>query len=77
MGVGARAGRGRLFGVPAVRRIALDGIPAGNLRDGMPHPATLLDLVCIASTGSQPADQLADFPGPQAVSTTGEVQLIQ
>jgi hypothetical protein len=63
------------FGVPAVRRIELDGMPASNLNDGQPHPVTLLDLVCIPSTGSPAADQLADFPGPQATSTAGEVQL--
>ena len=65
------------FGVPAVRRIALDGIAAGDLRDGQPHQTTLLDLVCIGSTGTPAVDQLADFPGPQAISNTGAVQLIQ
>ena len=63
------------FGVPGVRRIALDGIPAGDIRDGAPHPVTLLDLVCVGSTGNPAADQLADFPGPQAQSTAGQVQL--
>jgi hypothetical protein len=65
------------FGVPAVRRIALDGIAAGDLRDGLPHPVTLLDLVCVGSTGNPTADQLADFPGPQATSIAGEVQLTE
>jgi hypothetical protein len=64
------------FGVPAARRIELGGIPAGDLTDGAPHPVTLLDLVCIGATGT-PADQLADFPGPQAMSIAGEVRLTE
>jgi hypothetical protein len=65
------------FGVPVTRRIELGGIPAGDLTDGQPHPVTLLDLVCVGSTGTPAADQLADFPGPQATSIAGEVQLTE
>jgi hypothetical protein len=65
------------FGVPAARRIELAGLAAGDLRDGLPHPLSLLDLVCIGTTGNAAADQLADFPGPQATSTVWEVQLTQ
>ena len=65
------------FGVSVARRIELGGIPAGDLRDGQPHPVTLLDLVCVGSTGNPTADQLADFPGPQATSIAGEVQLTE
>lgn len=63
------------FGVPAVRRIELTGIPAGDLSDGAAHPATLLDLVCVAATGNSAVDNLADFPGPQAQSIAGTVRL--
>ena len=59
------------FGIPAVRRIEMSGTPAGDLRDGQPHPMTLLDLTCVGSTGTPAADQVADFPGPQAMSQRG------
>jgi hypothetical protein len=65
------------FGIPAVRRIQMSGTPAGDLRDGAAHPMTLLDLVCVGSTGNPAADQVADFPGPQASSTAGTIQLTQ
>jgi len=38
---------------------------------------TLLDLVCIGSTGNPAADQVADFPGPQVSSQAGTIQLMQ
>jgi hypothetical protein len=65
------------FGIPAVRRIELTGRSAGDLRDGQPHPMTLLDLACVQSTGNPAADVVADFPGPQASSEAGTIQLQQ
>ena len=63
------------FGDEDVRRIELTGTPAGNLLDFAPHPATFLNLRCIAPTGNDVVDALADFPGPQAQSIAGTVQL--
>jgi hypothetical protein len=59
------------FGVYAARRIELSGIPAGNLLDEQPHPATLLSLGCQATTGDPGTDYAADFPGPFGRSTAG------
>ncbi|MEW6270077.1 MAG: hypothetical protein AB1689_12365 [Thermodesulfobacteriota bacterium] len=63
------------FGDPAVRRIELEGFPKVDLRDGEPHPASLLDLQCVAATGNALVDSLSDFPGPQALTQAGTVQL--
>jgi len=65
------------FGIPAVRRIEMSGTTGGDLRDGEPHGVTTLDLTCIGSTGNPAADQVADFPGPQASSTAGQLRLSQ
>jgi hypothetical protein len=65
------------FGIPGARRIQLGGMPAGDIRDGAPHGVTLLDLSCIQSTGNPAADSVADFPGPQATSTAGQIRLVQ
>jgi hypothetical protein len=65
------------FGLPAARRIDLPGIPAGNLQDHDPHLATLLQLFCVPATGNSQVDHLADYPGPQAQSITGTVQLTE
>jgi hypothetical protein len=63
------------FGIPAARRIELTGIAAGDLHDHQPHLTTLLNLFCVPQTGNATVDMLADFPGPEALSTTGTVQL--
>ena len=55
----------------------MSGTSAGDLRDGLPHPVSMLDLVCIQSTGNPAADQVADFPGPQANSAASTIQLIE
>jgi hypothetical protein len=65
------------FGSDQVRRIEETGIPTGSLLDFQPHPATLLDVACIGSTGNPVVDQAADFPGPQATSTAGTLQMRQ
>jgi hypothetical protein len=65
------------FGEEDARRIEVTGIAAGSLRDHLPHPQTLQTLQCVASTGNALADELADFPGPQAQSTVGLVQLTE
>jgi hypothetical protein len=63
------------FGRDNVRRIEETGTPAGGLLDLLPHPATLLDIPCIASTGNSATDAAADFPGPEASSIAGTVQM--
>jgi len=37
----------------------------------------VLDLACIQTTGNPAADGVADFPGPQASSEAGTIQLTQ
>ena len=64
------------FGEPLVRRIELSRGPAGSLRDGEPHVAALLDLVCSPALGNVAADQASDFPGPSSSSISGSIQLI-
>ena len=63
------------FGDPLARRIELTRGPAGSLRDGEPHAASLLDMRCDAASGNPLVDQLSDFPGPEAFSVSGAVQL--
>lgn len=63
------------FGEPNVRRIELDGTPAGSLLDLAPHPATFLTLGCAGASGDGLVDSLADFPGPAAASVTGMLQM--
>lgn len=65
------------FGLSTVRRIQLDGTPAGNLLDLAPHPATFLSLGCSGASGDPLVDSLADLPGPGASSVTGVLQLHQ
>lgn len=65
------------FGNPAARRIELTEGPAGDLRDGQLHAASLLDLSCVPATGQPEIDALSDFPGPQALSIAGAVRLLQ
>jgi len=63
------------FGQRSVRRIEESGIPAGSLLDLQPHPATLLDIACTASSGNPVVDEAADFPGPVASSIAGTLQM--
>jgi hypothetical protein len=63
------------FGNEDVRRIEEVGTPAGNLLDLAPHPTSVLDVHCLPSTGNSLVDEVADFPGPQAQSIAGTVQL--
>ncbi len=63
------------FGRDDVRRIEETGTPAGSVLDLAPHPATLPDIPCIASTGDSAVDAAADFPGPEASSIAGTVQM--
>lgn len=62
------------FGDPAVRRIELTRGPIVSLRDGEPHATALLQIGCLPATGNPVADDLSDFPGPQAMSVAGAVQ---
>lgn len=63
------------FGVSRVRRIELNGTPAGSLADLQPHPATFLSLGCSRASGDPLVDNLADLPGPAAASVTGVLQM--
>ncbi|MBY0278869.1 hypothetical protein K2Z84_26330 [Candidatus Binatia bacterium] len=63
------------FGVSRVRRIEMNGTPAGSLLDLQPHPATFLTLGCGAASGDSLVDGLADLPGPGAGSVTGVLQM--
>ncbi len=63
------------FGNEDVRRIEETGMPAGSLLDLAPHPTSGLDVHCDGSTGNSVVDEAADFPGPQAQSIAGTVQL--
>ena len=63
------------FGNEDVRRIEEAGTPAGSLLDLAPHPTSGLDVHCDGSTGNSLVDEAADFPGPQAQSIAGTVQL--
>jgi hypothetical protein len=65
------------FGEEDVRRIELNGTPAGSLLDLAPHPATFLSLGCARASGDPLVDSLADFPGPAAASVTGVLQMQQ
>jgi hypothetical protein len=62
------------FGDAAARRIELNRGAAGDLRDGIPHAAALVNLSCLPATGNPPVDDASDFPGPQGMSIAGSVQ---
>jgi hypothetical protein len=64
------------FGKPETKRIVEVGSPAGDLRDGMPHEFTLAGVPCIGSGGSL-VDDFADLPGPNGMSLTGTIQLLE
>lgn len=57
------------------QRVSITGIPAGNITDMAPHPATLAYVFCIPATGNVAVDGVADLPGPGATSLAGNVQL--
>jgi hypothetical protein len=63
------------FGVPGIRRIELNGTPAGSLLDLQPHQATFLSLGCSTASGDPLVDNLADLPGPGAGSVMGVLQM--
>jgi hypothetical protein len=63
------------FGEEDVRRIELDGTPAGSLLDFAAHAATFLSLGCAPASGDPLVDSLADLPGPAAASVTGLLQM--
>jgi hypothetical protein len=51
------------------------GSPAGDLTDGVGHPATLVSIFCIQPTFNATVDAAGDLPGPGAVSLVGTAQL--
>jgi hypothetical protein len=62
------------FGKTNARCIKETGSPAGDLRDGLPHPSKLASAFCIPQTGNVAIDPAADLPGPGAFSITGNAQ---
>jgi hypothetical protein len=75
-GQGPAAGPGHLagcFGSTACRTITENGTPYGPVSIGVPGPATLASVFCVAGTGNGLVDASADLPGPGAVSLPGTV----
>jgi hypothetical protein len=62
------------FGKTTAQCIKETGSPAGDLRDGQPHPSKLASAFCIPATGNVAIDPAADLPGPGAFSITGNAQ---
>ncbi len=62
------------FGQRAAQAIVQNGVPAGDLNDGLPHSGVLVSNFCIPRTGSLALDGLADLPGPGSLSLPGNAQ---
>jgi hypothetical protein len=62
------------FGDIKVRKIVVQGVPAGNIRDGQPHDITLAAAFCIPSAGSI-IDAQVGTPGPGATAIFGAASL--
>jgi hypothetical protein len=58
-----------------VQTITLDGVPAGCLADGLPHPSTVVGGSCLAPSFNGIIDAAGDLPGPVALSLQGQVEL--
>ena len=65
------------FGLPAALCIVQDGMPAGDLTDGLPHPAVLGYSFCIPTTTNSTVDGVADLPGPGSVGLNVNAQLTE
>lgn len=59
------------FGLPACRRIDMQGTPAGPITSGSPAAATLVSVFCVPRTGSGIIDAAIALPGPGAVALSG------
>jgi hypothetical protein len=65
---------GGAFGKTTAQCIKEVGSPAGDLRNGAPHPSKLASVFCIPKTGNPAIDPAANLPGPGAFSITGNAQ---
>ncbi len=63
------------FGQTTAQCVQETGSAAGNLSDGMPHPASLGAVFCIPATGNGAVDGVADLPGPGAIGLNGNAQI--
>jgi hypothetical protein len=57
--------------------VSLRGSRIGDLRDGQPHPATLVSAFCVPPTFDPLIDAAANLPGPGAVSLPGSSQIFR
>ena len=64
------------FGQTTARRIFEQGIPGGDLTDGLPHAASLGSAFCIPPTNNVAVDGVADLPGPGGTSLNGNAQIV-
>ena len=67
-------GHAGAFGQAATQAITQNGLPAGDLTDGLAHPGVLVSNFCIPPTGSLALDGIADLPGPGSLSLPGNAQ---
>jgi len=67
---------GGAFGKTNAQCIKEVGSPAGDLRNGAPHPSKLASVFCIPKTGNPAIDPAANLPGPGAFSITGNAQAL-
>jgi hypothetical protein len=65
-----------LFSGEDVKSISLAGSAAGNLANGEPHAATVVSTFCVPASGAI-VDDVADLPGPGAISIAGELQIVR
>jgi len=64
------------FNQPSATMITETGSPAGDLRDGASHDATLVSVFCLPPSFSPLADPAAGLPGPGATALPGAMQLV-
>ena len=65
------------FGKTQARSISMTGMAAGPISTGgAPQASTLVSIFCIPPTFNVPIDNVADLPGPGAVSLPGIAQLL-
>jgi hypothetical protein len=62
-------------GGQAVKTITVNGTPAGNVFDGLPHAQKLVTNFCIPPTFDPTVDSAADLPGPGTLALTGDTEL--
>jgi hypothetical protein len=74
-GTNSTSGAAGAFGKPTAEAIVVDGAPAGDITDGLPHNSNLASVFCIPMTGNLSIDIAADLPGPGAIGLNGNTQL--